>query len=799
MPSERWQRANDLFEQAVALPAEERSAFLKASCGGDATLQAAVARWLEADDQADGFLDDPVVPLHGVPPQPSATEPPRQLGPYRVLEEVGRGGMGVVYRGIRDDEAFRREVAIKILLQGGISSEARRRLDIERRILASLDHPGVARVYDGGTAPSGLPFLVMEYVEGEPIDRYCEQHGLAVRERVTLFRLVCEAVHASHQSLIVHCDLKPSNILVTEKGHPKLLDFGIAKLLSDKGLGTAGAPITRWPRPLTPEYASPEQIRGEAISTVSDVYALGVLLFKLLTGQRPHRLEGLTAAEVEDRLGTAPARPSAVAALRDAADHARQIRGDLDAIVLKAMRSEPAQRYGSAEQLSADLGRYLDGFSVDARQGDTRYRLGKFVQRHRAAVAIAVLFVGLLSAYAFSMASMASKLAAQQVVLENMNQFALGIFDVGSPVDEIQPPTLLDAVHKNVALIDQLHPDQPVVRAAVLGTAADIYIRLEEPEHARSLAEQALAIHAAIDGEDSLPYANAQVRLGAALTVLEEHERAEAVIRDGLGWLRQHPEVEPKHLVRTLNALVYDYCYRGDHTLADAMSAEALRVAQGQLDPQSEEAAAAGVQRASVLSHLGRLDKAEALYLQGLERYERLLHRDHPYRATLLNNLGKIYLDQKHHARAWETYQQADAQYVKAYGESASPRIKPLVGMGKAASAMGNHAKALSAFREALDVSLPLGNAKRTAQVATMLADYLIERGDCGPGEDLLRQSVEVSRVDAGDRSSFEELVEKMVTCGFARRGEPGAQGIPSAGSTAPSSTGRAEAVRGFG
>ncbi|MEO1370486.1 MAG: serine/threonine-protein kinase, partial [Acidobacteriota bacterium] len=255
MSSERWRRANELFARAVALPAAERGPFLEASTDGDATLRDAVARWLEADGEASGFLEASAVPSSAA--HSSELGAADQLGPYRVLEEIGRGGMGVVYRGLRDDDAFRREVAIKVLAWDGLGPDARRRLDIERRILASLDHPGIARIYDGGTAPSGLPYLVMELVEGEPIDAHCDRLDLPVRRRVQLFREVCEAVRASHQSLVVHCDLKPSNILVIADGHPKLLDFGIAKLLGADVPGAAGEPVTRWARPLTPHYASP--------------------------------------------------------------------------------------------------------------------------------------------------------------------------------------------------------------------------------------------------------------------------------------------------------------------------------------------------------------------------------------------------------------------------------------------------------------------------------------------------------------------------------------------------------------
>ncbi|MCH9651569.1 MAG: serine/threonine-protein kinase [Deltaproteobacteria bacterium] len=779
MSSERWRRANDLFERAVALPEEEREAFLEASSDGDATLQAAVERWLEADGEAAGFLDEPLVPSPATPPPsafkaPQELEAPQQLGPYRVLEEIGRGGMGVVYRGIRDDEAFRREVAIKVLSSGGMSPDARRRLDIERRILASLDHPGIARIYDGGTTPSGLPFLVMEYVEGEPIDAYCHRLDLSVPQRVRLFRQVCEAVRASHQNLVVHCDLKPGNILVTDEGRPKLLDFGIAKLLGEGGLGVASDPITRWPRPLTPQYASPEQIRGEAISTVSDVYSLGVLLFKLLTGQRPHILEGLSAAETERHLGAAPERPSTVAAATGSPDSARQIRGDLDAIVLKAMRSETEQRYSSVEQMSADLGRHLDGFSVEARQGNTRYRLGKFLRRHRAAVAVAVLFVGSLSAYALSMASMAGRLAQERDRLQGMNEFTLGIFEVGSPDDETQVPTLVDAVHQNVDLIQRKLQDQPRVLAAVLGTATDIFMRLDKLEEARKRADQALAIHAATDGENSLPYANALVRLGSILTEFGEHEDAEAAIQQGLSQLRQHPEVAPVFLVEALNALVHDYCFRGEHASVDEASAEAWLLAQERLDLWSEEAAAAAVQRGAVLQRRNQLEQAQALYQEGLERYERLQGREHPYRGSLLNNLGRIYLDQEKYALAWQTYQSADAQYVRAFHEGSSYRRRPLVGMATASANLGNHADALLRFRKAVEISLTLEGTPGIANVATYLVDYLLDREDCSAGEDLLRQSLEAGRINAVDSDAFKELEKQIATCGFSPGGEHG-------------------------
>jgi len=283
MPSERRRSARRIFEQAIEMSEAARMHFLDQECGDDEAMREAVHRLLRADAEAGDFLREPLV--QGVQELP--LPPPDRVGPYELREKIGEGGMGTVYRAVRDDEAFHREVAVKLIAYGPISEEARRRLRVERQILAALDHPWIAQIFDGGTTDSGVPYLVMEYVQGEPIDRYCERQGLSIRQRVELFRKICEAVHCSHQNLVVHCDLKPSNILITAAGEPKLLDFGIAKLLrQDEAAGREG-PVGAARRPLTPEYASPEQLRGETLSTVSDVYSLGVLLYKLLAGQRP--------------------------------------------------------------------------------------------------------------------------------------------------------------------------------------------------------------------------------------------------------------------------------------------------------------------------------------------------------------------------------------------------------------------------------------------------------------------------------------------------------------------------------
>ncbi len=400
MSGNNWERVQEIFFNAVDLPASERDGFLERACGGDTGLRSEVESLLRADSadgsaiaaaigsEASALLDDHA-PLAGT-----------RMGAYRLLKEIGRGGMGAVYLGERDDGNYRKLVAIKVVKRGMDSAEVLARFRHERQILAGLEHPYIARLIDGGTTPDGRPFFVMEYVQGQPIDGYCRDQNLNLESRLRLFLRVCEAVTYAHRALVVHRDLKPGNIFVSAEGIPKLLDFGVAKLLdpgNDPGLTLTSAVMG----PLTPEYASPEQIRGLPITTAADVYALGAILFELLTGTRAQRITTSTPAEIERVVcQTDTPRPSTVAR---AAGTPHRLNSDLDNIVLMAMRKEPERRYGSVNQFADDIGRYLDGRPIHARQDSVVYRARKFVRRNALAVAAAILvFLSLLGGMALA-------------------------------------------------------------------------------------------------------------------------------------------------------------------------------------------------------------------------------------------------------------------------------------------------------------------------------------------------------------------------------------------------------------
>jgi eukaryotic-like serine/threonine-protein kinase len=385
METDRWQRLKEVFQEALELAPADRGAYVEAACGGDVDLRRDVEALLDADEESSGFLSesaDSFVPGLSEAAQSDA-DVGREIGPYRILREIGAGGMGTVYLAERTGE-FRQEVALKLLPRGMDTRKVVSRFRYERQILAGLRHPNIASLLDGGSTEDGRPYFVMEYVEGTPIDTYCRQHGLPVQARLELFRKVCAAVQYAHQNLVVHRDLKPGNILVTAEGTPKLLDFGIAKLLRpDTTLQSA---LTQpGVRPMTPEYASPEQVRGLAVNTASDVYSLGVVLYELLTGEMPYRFEGRSITEIERVVcEVEPLKPSAVT-------QSVRLAGDLDTILLKALEKDPERRYPSVEPFSEDLRRHLEGRPIGARPATTMYRMRKFVRRNRTGVAATAL------------------------------------------------------------------------------------------------------------------------------------------------------------------------------------------------------------------------------------------------------------------------------------------------------------------------------------------------------------------------------------------------------------------------
>lgn len=460
----RWTRLKQIVGEAIELPSEDRDAFLAAACGDDAALAAEARSLLAYDDESGQLLDDGAAaliaenePLAGL-----------TLGPWRLEEEIGHGGMGTVHRAERIDGAYRQEVAVKVIRRGMDTEQVLRRFRVERQILASLGHPNIARLLDGGALPDGRPYLVMEHVDGRRIDRYCADEHLDPAARLRLFLQVCAAVSFAHQRLVVHRDLKPGNVLVDRDGNPKLLDFGIAKLLGAEGDGAEGPATETIARPMTPEYASPEQISGDPVTTATDVYALGVLLYELLTGQRPHSATGSRPQALLDAIRqTDPVRPSHAAP----ADVRRRLQGDLDVILLTALRKEPERRYPSVEAFAADIRRHLEGLPVLARRDSWSYRASRFLSRNvvpvtAAALVAAALVTGTLVAWHQARVARAERALAQKRQNDTLVLTNAMLFELFEGVDQGPARARQMIVTRAFGYLDRLSreaPDDPAM------------------------------------------------------------------------------------------------------------------------------------------------------------------------------------------------------------------------------------------------------------------------------------------------------------------------------------------------
>lgn len=720
MEPERWSRIDHLFGEALDLPEDEREAFLAQACGDDTELLDAVRTLLANAGAAGDLIGESVTDFAptllasmssapgsepGGEPGPSgavsddadADPAGRRVGPYALVRELGRGGMGTVYLAERADGEFEKRVALKLITRGMDTDEVLRRFQLERRILAGLEHPNIARMYDGGATDDGRPYLVMELVEGERITDFCDRHRLGIPERLALFRSVCAAVQHAHQNLVVHRDLKPSNVMVTADGTPKLLDFGIARLL---GPEEAESPRTRpGMRILTPEYAAPEQLRGEPVTTASDVYALGALLYEILAGRRPFDRRSMATLGQEEpdpvapRPSMASGRPDAdletVAEARGTSPERlrRRLQGDLDTIVLKALEADPRLRYASAQQLMEDLDRHRDGLPVLARPPALPYRARKFARRHRAALTSGALvllaLVGGLGAALWQAGQVAlERDRAEQLrvvaeeerdAAEEVVAFMEGMFAAADPFSS--RPGRMDTLRVG-ALLDQgaerlRHElqDRTVVRARMLGVLGRVYRSLGNHERAEALLAESLEAYQAAHGDAHVAVASA------------------------------------------MNALANLHLDRGRHADAELLHRQALTIRRETLAPDHPDVLASLSNLGAALQNAGRLDEAGPLYDEVLAQF----------RST-------------------------ESPDSSAYADALNARM--------ALAFRGNDlAGALPLAREILDINRALFGDRhaRVAQDLNNLAQVLSGLGNVEEAEPLLRASLAMNREILGD------------------------------------------------
>ncbi len=751
MRSERQREIEELFEEALAQDQEGRDAFLRERCSEDEELRACVEALLHSDEQAGSFLAKLVTETEEPSTEEgSRDEPGPRLGPYRLLQKVGEGGMSTVFLAERADGSFRRPVVVKVIRRGMESGEAQRRLRLERQILAGLEHPNIARLYDGGTTTEHLPYFVMEWVEGTRLDRHCDDRRLSIARRLEIFRKVCAAVQYAHQHLVVHRDLKPGNILVTAEGEPKLLDFGIAKLLESSPAATAEEPTVAWARLMTPNYASPEQVLGRRVTTASDIYSLGVVLYLLLTGRLPRRFEGCSPLEIEERWASTPAEkpregmegPAAAARGTRPDSLRRQLKGDLDRIVLKALHPEPTRRYSSAEKLAEDLRRYQHGLPVLARPDTLLYRSGKFLRRHRLAVATAALVAAVLAAAAVGLAAQAAHIARERDQLRAVISFIKSVFDVAGEGEEL---TVRQAVDRSSVVLDLELKDQPEVRATLLDITGTIYLSLLQVPQARAQLEKAADLRSSLLGRDSLAFGESLSTLGVADALLDDYELGEVRAREAIAIFRHRLGDRHPDLVRPLNNLVNVLCYKGDYGAAEEPSTEALELARELLGEQRVEVAEAVAFRALLFFKAGELPRAEALYREALALHRRYRGERHPKITTLLNNLALVLKQQGKWDEAESFFLQALDLERQLFGEDHPEVALALNNLGSLLRSRGQLEKAEKAYREAIALVDEIFGPSHSAALVTStgLARVMIEADRAQEAESLLREGLE--------------------------------------------------------
>jgi serine/threonine protein kinase/tetratricopeptide (TPR) repeat protein len=746
---------DQIVREAQTLPPGEQLRFIREACASDdVPYDSAMA---QLHSRQEWFEDDQVA--EDEPPRDPAGE---LIGPYRILSSLGQGGMGEVFLAERADDQFRQLVAIKLVRRGLLSRHVQSRLRQERQILASLEHPNIARLYGGGATSDGTPYIVMEYVDGEPIDVYCDKHGLTIEQRLRLFMTVCSAVHRAHQNLIVHRDLKPSNILVTPQGVPKLLDFGIAKLLDDREMMHTMAVTQADVRVMTPDHASPEQIRGDTITTASDVYVLGVLLYELLSGYKPFVLRGNRLAELERAIcEDTPLTLSATVATaqmdRDSgieeiarqrsvsvAKLRRELRGDLGNIVTMAMRKEPERRYSSVEQFSADIDHYLDDEPVLARADAWTYRAGKFVRRHALVVTLSAAVVALLIGFTATTFVQSQRIRHERDVAqteraraqgersraEEVSTFLIESFKLADPSQsrgkDITAREILD--NGAVRITRELRA-QPALQATLLDTIGNVYLGLGQAADAQPLIEQALSIRRALA-----------------------------------------PESED--VASSLYSLNQVYERKGDVTTSEALARQSLAMNIKLSGDNSLQTAVGYCSLGKILELKSELTAAEQAFQKCLQIRIALLGKENVWVTRPLDNLARIAQQRNDYARAESLLREALQITRRTLGDDHPLYVSYLKHLAELTYDMGDLRTAEQLSRQSLELHRRVMGAEHpdTIDAMSSMGIFLLNTQRLEEAQQLLQEVLDLDRRLRPNHSYVGNDLENLGRLAFKRR-----------------------------
>jgi serine/threonine-protein kinase len=806
--AERWRRIEEILDAALAHDPADWNALLDERCAGDVALRSEVESLLQQSDKAASFLAEPPAAVAAAVVQESGAHAPgthvvgRRVGAYRLVREIGRGGMARVFLAERAEGDFTHHVALKLLRPGLDTDVDHARFRSERQILASLNHPNIARLLDGGATEDGLPYFVLEYINGKPIDVYLSERSASVEERVRLFLTVCEATQYAHRNLVVHRDLKPSNILVDADGTARLLDFGLAKFpLASGSPGQVSRATRRW---MTPEYAAPEQIRGGPATTLTDVYQLGAVLYELLTGEPPFAAYCVTLPAFERAiLDDQPEPPSAIAARKGMLEVARALRGDLDAIVLKALRKEPDERFDSVDAFERDLRASLSGHAVQARRNTTSYRMRRFVRRRRVeTIATVSVVLAILTGLVVSI-TMARRAAAERdrtAIASHeataISSFLINLFDATDPAANGTQITALDLVRRAAERADALG-GQPLAQAGMLEVTARLYHSLGDYRAEMATLERALAVREAGGRESTPDIAAVHQQLARAFVAEGRYAAADSAVRRAL--TIQETVLGPRNplVASTLLQLASVSVFLGNLHVAENAGRRALSISQSAGGSNDSATAHAHLIVGSTLQRQGRFDEAEAEYRHAWDIYaaspggdaaevaQSIMHvgyvlqnlprrlgevdslfrlaleirraafgESHPLVAATLSDMADLRLSMADTATGLELARQSFAIRQRIYGPNHPLAVTSIQEMANTYARAGRLDLAEPLMRSVVPMQRRIrGNDHATVASAEIdLAKIMIDRGEFGGAKPFVDDALRIQRGALGPR-----------------------------------------------
>ncbi len=845
MDSNLWESVKDIFNNAISLEKNMREKYLDEACGSDGNLRNEVNSLIASFESSGEFLNNPDKDFNFSSAPEIDPYLNKNIGSYNIVSVIAEGGMGRVYLGVRSDKEFSQKVAVKVIKYNSRSDYLIQRFQNERQTLANLNHPYIANLLDGGTTGDGAPYLIMEYIDGIPLTEYCVTKGLSVEERLALFQKICSAVNYAHKNLVVHRDLKPGNILITEDGNPKLLDFGIAKILKDENTqGPAEDTVTQiWN--LTPDYASPEQIKGGKITTATDIYSLGVLLYKLLTGRHPYNIKSYLPAEITKIVcETEPEKPSTIVRSASPPGNAdagasgsyggtnkneieklsKKLSGDLDNIILKAMRKEPDRRYSSIEQFSEDIRRYLSGLPVIARSDTFAYRTSKFVKRHKYGVAafaaITLLVIAGIAGISWQarIASMQRDMARIETAkVEKINSFLQQMLSSADPDNSGKNVKVVDVLKAAEKKIDNDLRMQPEIRSSIrttigitlqnLGMYDEAIVQLKKAlntrdslygdvnmETARSMKNLALAldykgdypnaeifykkslkIYNELDSVSNPSYAEALNDFGTLYMDLGDYTKAMKNYRTALNVYRKTLGPENSQVASVLNNIALTSDYKGDLNTAEEYYKKALAMDTKILGKNSYELSHMINNLAFILQERGKYEEAISYFKRSLEIRVRILGINHPQCILALYNLGCMYYFVNNFKKSMSLLDSAIALWGKTL-----PPDHPLFGSayywkGKILNSENEPEKALVFLRKSLKIRMRKGDNNKyfTARTECELGRSYMLIGRYKQAESLILKNLKILEGQGGNNTDQVHAVDKMLVSLYSKTGRP--------------------------